>query len=58
MKTKNSMQVVELLHAAYEAPKAELVEIKVEKGYVTSSDQLYLGDSLSEDYMVGDFLWE
>lgn len=52
------MQAVERLHAAYEAPKAELVEINVEKGYVTSSDQLYLGDSLAEDYVMGEFSWE
>lgn len=58
MKTKNSMQAVERPHAAYEAPKAELVEINVEKGYVTSSDQLYLGDSLAEDYVMGEFSWE
>ena len=49
MKSKNFMMSETMSHSNYDAPRLDIVEISVERGFELSSDGFGLGDGTSYD---------
>ena len=55
MKAKNVMMCEVMSHPNYDAPRMDVIEISVERGFEVSSDGFGLGDGTSYD--EEDVIW-